>query len=291
MAQSGNNMAKQVQLIASYWTLAAGAEPHTDHEYSKFSFQDRVSAAAQAGFNGFGIWHADLEHTLKTQSLRAMRRTLDDNGMTHIELEFLTDWWFRDGERRARCEQRKRLLLEAASALGAHHIKVGDFLNTPCPMPLLIEAFAALCAEAAGHGTEVLFELMPFANVNSLSGALELVQGAGAANGGIIIDLWHMVKMGIAYDDIARIPARFVGGIEINDGTFQAPWDLVTDTVNHRRLCGEGEFDVRGFVATMLAAGYSGPWGIEVLNAEMRTWPLERIAERAAITTRAQFPR
>ena len=86
MAQSGNNMAKQVQLIASYWTLAAGAEPHTDHEYSKFSFQDRVTAAAQAGFTGFGIWHADLEHTLKTQSLRDMRRTLDDNGMTHIEL-------------------------------------------------------------------------------------------------------------------------------------------------------------------------------------------------------------
>jgi sugar phosphate isomerase/epimerase len=291
MAPSADNMAKPVQLIASYWTLAAGAEPHTDHEYSTFSFQDRVTAAAQSGFTGFGIWHADLEHTLKTQSLRDMRRTLDDNGMTHIELEFLTDWWFRDGERRRRCEQRKRLLLEAASALGAHHVKVGDFLNTPCPMPQLIEAFAALCAEAAGHGTEVLFELMPFANVNSLSGALELVQGAGADNGGIIIDLWHMVKMGIAYEDLARIPARFVGGIEINDGTLQAPWDLVTDTVNHRRLCGEGEFDVRGFVTTMLAAGYSGPWGIEVLNAEMRTWPLELIAERAAITTRAQFPR
>jgi sugar phosphate isomerase/epimerase len=56
-------------------------------------------------------------------------------------------------------------------------------------------------------------------------------------------------------------------------------------------LCGEGEFDVRGFVRTMLAAGYQGPWGIEVLNAAMRKWPLERLAERAATTTRAQFPR
>ena len=57
-------MAKQVQLVASYWTLAGGAEPHTDHEYSDFSFQQRVRAAAEAGFSGFGIWHADLEHTL-----------------------------------------------------------------------------------------------------------------------------------------------------------------------------------------------------------------------------------
>ena len=284
-------MTKPVELVASYWTLAGGAEPHTDHEYSSFSFQDRVSAAAHAGFNGFGIWHADLEHTLKTHSLRDMRRTLDDHGMTHIELEFLVDWWFRDGERRAACEQRKRLLLNAAVALGAHHIKVGDFLNTPCPMPQLIDSFAVLCAEAAEHGTDVLFELMPFANIHTLAAALELVEAADASNGGIIIDLWHMVKLGIAYDDVARIPSRFLGGIEINDGTFTAPWDLVEDTINHRRLCGEGEFDVRGFVDTMLATGYSGPWGIEVLNADMRNWPLERMAQRAAATTRAQFAR
>jgi sugar phosphate isomerase/epimerase len=284
-------MAKQMQLVASYWTLAGGAEPHTEHEYSDFSFQERVSAAAEAGFTGIGIWHADLEHTLQSLSLPQMRRVLDDSGITYVELEFLTDWWFRDGERYAACEQRKRLLLDAADTLHAHHIKVGDFLNTPCPMPQLIDSFASLCEQAAARDTAILFELMPFANVNTLAAALELVGGTDAGNGGLIIDLWHMVKMGIAYDDIARIPARYLGGIEINDGTFKAPWDLHTDTINHRRLCGEGEFDVRGFVATMLAAGYQGPWGIEVLNAQMRKWPLQRMAERAATTTRAQFPR
>ena len=67
------------------------------------------------------------------------------------------------------------LLLDAAEALHAHHIKVGDFLNTPCPMPQLIDSFAALCEQAAGRGTDVLFELMPFAKVNTLTGALELV--------------------------------------------------------------------------------------------------------------------
>jgi hypothetical protein len=56
------------------------------------------------------------------------------------------------------------------------------------------------------------------------------------------------------------------------------------------RLCGEGEFDVRGFVTIMLNAGYTGPWGIEALNSELRTWPPARIAERAPITTLAQFP-
>jgi sugar phosphate isomerase/epimerase len=283
-------MTQQIKLIASYWTLAGGATPHTSHEYSDFTLRERVAAAAQAGFTGFGLWHADLAHTLKTTPLPEIKRIFDDHGMTHIEIEFLTDWWITEGERKAACDARKRMLFEAAATLGAHHVKVGDFLNSPCPMPQLIAAFAALCREAAGYGTDVLFELMPFANVNTLPGALELVSGGGAKNGGIIIDLWHVVKLGIPYAEIARIPSRYLGGIEINDGTFAAPWDLHEDTINHRRLCGEGEFDVRGFVSTMLEAGYDGPWGIEVLNKEMRTWPLQRMTERAAATTLAQFP-
>jgi len=36
-------------------------------------------------------------------------------------------------------------------------------------------------------------------------------------------------------------------------------------------------------------AGYRGPYGIEVLNAEMRAWPLEKLAARAYETTMAQF--
>ncbi|MEA3105660.1 MAG: hypothetical protein QOI88_265 [Gammaproteobacteria bacterium] len=283
-------MTKQVDLLASYWTMASGAAPHGDHEYSSFAFAERVAAAAHAGFTGFGIWHTDLEHTLRSISLEDMRRILDDHGMKHIEIEFLSDWWLADGERRRASDANKGRLLEAARVLGARHVKVGDLFNSPVEMPQLIEGFAALCKEAQEYGTKILFELMPFARINTLADARELVTSANAPNGGIVFDLWHLVKLGIPYDEVARFPLQFIGGIEINDGTFTAPWSLFEDTINHRRLCGDGEFDVRGFVAAMLDAGYQGPWGIEVLNSELRTWPPERIAERAAATTRAQFP-
>jgi sugar phosphate isomerase/epimerase len=283
-------MTKDIDLVASYWTLATGAVPHTEHDYSTASFRQRVAAAAAAGFKGFGIWHSDLAHTLERLALRDMRRILDDHGMRHIELEFLSDWWFKDGERKIASDAHKHLLLEAAEILGARHIKVGDFLNTPCAMPQLIESFAALCQEARDYGTSILFELMPFAQINTLAGAVELVSCADAPNGGIVLDLWHVVKLGIPYAEAARIPLRFLGAVEINDGTFTAPWDLVTDTTSHRRFCGDGEFDVRGFVTAILDAGYTGAWGIEVLNAQMRLWEPEKLAERAAMTTRAQFP-
>ena len=281
-------MKNQVDLIASYWTLAGGAEPHTDHEYSLFDFKDRVEACAKVGFKGVGIWHADLVHTLKRRPLTEIKRILDDNGMKHIELEFLGDW-FLTGEKKKQSDIVKRELLEAASVLGARHIKVGDFFHTDTPMPQVIDSFAALCKDAAAHGTKVVYELMPFAMIDTLQDTLTMLKGAAAKNGGIIFDLWHIVKMGIPYEEVARFPMEYFFGVEINDGTFTAPWSLHEDTINHRRLCGEGEFDITGFLDCVWKAGYRGPVGIEVLNKELRELPLDELAKRSFSTTMAQF--
>jgi sugar phosphate isomerase/epimerase len=283
-------MKNDVELIASYWTLAGGAEPHTDHEYSLFDFKDRVEACAKVGFKGIGIWHADLVHTLKRRSLTEIKRILDDNGMKHIELEFLSDW-FLIGEKKKQSDIVKNELLTAASVLGARHIKVGDFLHTDTPMPQVIESFAALCKDAAAHGTRIVYELMPFAMIDTLQDTLSMLQGAAAKNGGIIFDLWHVVKLGIPYEEVARFPMEYFFGVEINDGTFTAPWDLVEDTVNHRRLCGEGEFDIPGFLHHVWKAGYRGPVGVEVLNKELRKLPLDELATRSFGTAMAQFRR
>jgi sugar phosphate isomerase/epimerase len=282
-------MAKNVDLLDSYWTLAGAAEPHTDKDYSPFDFKDRVEAAARVGFKGVGIWHSDLTNTLKKRSLKDMRKIVDDNGIQHIELEFLMDW-FEDGEKRRQSDAMKKILLEAASALGARHVKVGEFERSSCPMPKMIEAFAALCKDAAEHGTRIVYEMMPFSQIDSVEKALELVDGAGAKNGGICFDLWHISKLKIPHENVARVPLKYLLAVEINDGTFECPWSLHEDTINHRLFCGDGEYDVKGFVSAVLKAGYDGPWGIEVLNAEWRQKSLSELVAKAYNSTSAQFP-
>jgi sugar phosphate isomerase/epimerase len=278
-----------VDLIASYWTLGGGALPHTDREYSTFEFRTRVEEAARAGFKGLGLWHADLVHVRKTRTLEEMRQILDANGMQHVEIEFLTDWFLEPGERRTQSDAMRRLLLEAAAALGARHIKVGDFFRTPVVMPKLIEEFARLCKDAEAHGTKIAYEMMPFCGIDSLEKARELVVGAGANNGGIIFDLWHIVKLGIAYQKVWQFPREYVMGVELNDGYLKnlPTQDLAEETTQYRRFCGQGEFDVKGF--TSLMSSYKGPVGIEVLSRELRTWPLEKAARTAYETTAAQF--
>jgi sugar phosphate isomerase/epimerase len=280
---------KNVELLASYWTIAGDVHPHSKTEYSPFDFRDRVVAAAQAGFQGIGLKEADLAHILERTSLKEMKHILDDHGIHHVELEFLTDW-FLTGEKKKKSDQTKQMLLIAAEALEARHIKVGDFEMQTIPMPRLIESFAALCADASNYGTNILFELIVDAMIRTLPETLEMVEGADAKNGGIMIDLWHIVKLGIPYDEVARIPARYLLGVEINDGTLECPWSLHEDTINHRKFCGEGEFDVKGFVARLLEAGYAGPWGIEILSQDLRKKTLVEAATRAFDTTIAQFP-
>jgi len=280
-------MPNNVELLASYWTISGGL-PHTDREYSPYDFKDRVEAVSRAGFRGFGIWHSDLDHVRKKHSLREMKQILDDNGIRHVELEFLGDW-FLDGERKKQSDIRKRELFEAAEVLRAYHVKVGDFYQEKCTADRLVESFAALCREAAEHGTKIGFELMPFAMIRTLDESLAMVQGAGQPNGGIAFDMWHIAKLGIPHEEVARVPRQYVISVELNDGTFQCPWSLHEDTINHRRFCGEGEFDVRGFIRAMQKTGYQGPWGIEVLSEELRKQPLAEVVPRAFRTTMAQF--
>ena len=277
-------MKNNVELMTLFWTTA-GIFPGAG-EISRFDFKDRVEAAARAGFKGIGIWHTDLECCLQRRSLQEMKQILDDNGMKHVELEFLTDW-FLTGARKAESDSRKRRLLEASAALHAKHIKVGDFYSSVCPMPRIVEAFAALCKEAEDYGATIGFEFMASAMLNNLKDSLTMVETAGAKNGGLVLDIVHVVNLGITYEEISRIPLRYLVNLELNDGAL--PGSPLYDPSRARRFCGEGDFDIRGFIQCANKMGYTGPWAVEVFSEELVGSSLEALNTRAFETTLAQF--
>ena len=281
-----------VDLVGLYWTVSGPVEVHVGREWSLFSWRDRCEEAAKVGFAGIGIWHADLEHVLETHTLAEMKATFDDAGLRHLELEFLMDWFVDPGdERRAASDQQRRLLFDAAAVLEPHHIKIGNIPATPAPLEQVTERFAELCADAAEHhAATIAYEIMPFdPNVRTLDDVITVAAGAGAPNGGIAIDTWHMGKLGIAPEELRRIPLEHLAWVELSDGQREDMPDPVDETINHRRLPGEGEFDVAAYVDVCRDMGYPGPWGVEVLSEELRNLPMEEIFKRAYETTSAQF--
>jgi sugar phosphate isomerase/epimerase len=283
---------RDVELVGLYWTLSGPVEVHVGREWSLFDFRDRCEEAAKVGFSGIGIWHADLEHLLETRSLKELKEILDANGIRAHELEFLMDWWLDPGDEQRRvADEQRRMIFEAAAVLEPHHIKVGNIPGATVPFDKLTERFAELCADAAEHhDAAIAYELMPFdPNVKSLDDVMALAAGAGAPNGGIAIDTWHMGKLDIAPDELRRIPLEDLAWVELSDGQHETMPDPVDETINHRRLPGEGEFAVAAYVEVLRDHGYPGPWGVEVLSEELRNLPMDEIFRRAYETTSAQF--
>ena len=285
-------MGDSVELLGLYWTVSGPVEVHMGREWSLFDWADRCAEARKVGFSGLGIWHTDLQHVLETRSLQEMKEVFDANGLSYLELEFLMEWFLDEGDERRRASDGiRRLLFDAADVLGAHHIKVGNIPGIPVELSQLTERFGELCADAARYtDAKIVYEFMPFdTNVRSVDAALAVVGGADAANGGIAIDTWHMSKLGIAPDDLRRIPLEYLSWVELSDGRLEDMDDLVDETVNHRELPGEGEIDLHAYVEACRAHGYSGPWGVEVLSEELRNNPIDVIFRRAYETTAAQF--
>jgi sugar phosphate isomerase/epimerase len=272
-------MRKNIDMMCLYWTTA-GVIPG-QAEISRFDFKDRVEAAARAGFKGIGLWHTDLEQILLQRSLQEMRLILENNGMQYLELEFLVDW-FLEGARKVESDRRRQMLFEASAVLGAKHVKVGDFTNEKIPLPRVTESFAALCKEAERFGATIGFEVMGCAMIDNLPDAISMVENAGAINGGLILDIYQVVNQGWTLEQVRRIPLAYLISVELNDGTLPGTPD---HDPSNRRFCGEGAYDLRGFIRCIQQIGYRGPWAVEVIAENVASMPLEEVCTRAYQTS------
>jgi sugar phosphate isomerase/epimerase len=274
-------------ILASCWTTAGDAGPMTDDERSPFALRDRIVAAARAGYTGFGIVHADLVDAEREIGYPALAQLFRDNGIKHVEVEMLNGW-YTSGDARAASDQVRQDLLRAAAELGARHIKVGgDISADPVEWEAFVTEFAVLCQQAQEVGTRIAFEPMPFGNVAELGTARQLVDEAAHPAGGLILDLWHMARGGVSNDEIAALDPRYLFAVELDDADEQVAGSLLEDTLLRRRLCGEGDQDVAGFIRAIRSVGFDGPWGVEILSIEFRKLDLQAQVTSSFQTTSA----
>ena len=262
---------EQPGLLASCWTTAGNTGPAFADQRGRFPLEDRIRLAAQAGYVGFGLVHADLIEARDRMGYGALGEVLAGYGITTVEVEMLNGW-YASGPARTESDAARRDLLAAAAALGARHVKAGADLDTDHPPEFrrVVTEFAELCRQAEACGTRIALEPMPFTNVPDLAAGRWLVDEAAHPAGGLMIDLWHVVRSGTPYGDVAALPTRYVFAVELDDAPAQVVGTLLEDTLDRRALCGEGDQDVAGFVSAVMSAGFAGPWGVEILSEKFR---------------------
>lgn len=280
-------------LVATCWTWSGDSAPGRGDETSPLDMRTRVEAAAAAGWAGLGLLHADLLVARDGMGLTELGRIIRDNGITIVELEFLTDWWT-TGAPRIRSDEWRRLLFDAAEALGASTMKVsGDYSDPAVAWETFAESLDQLATDSSAHGLRVAVEPMPMNNLKTLAAGMELVRHIDNPAAGLCIDTQHVARGGTAYKDIGSlIDIDKVFVVELDD-SLRSPIssDLFEDAINHRLYPGKGELDVVEFVVEMARLGWSGPWGVEIISEDHRMLPLDvavRLAHNASNSVLAQ---
>ncbi|MDI6028548.1 sugar phosphate isomerase/epimerase [Corticibacterium sp. UT-5YL-CI-8] len=246
---------------------------------ARHSFDSRVEACAAAGYTGMCLHFRDYswqrEAGLSNAELRA---TLESNGMHEISLEFLVDW-FLDGSEGEQARANERTAYEAADAYRARSLNVGsDFRGLGIPRSMLRAKFRELCERAGERDLSIALEIVAWSDVRDVDTALQLVENI--PNAGLVIDSWHVFRGQIPLSDIRRIPAEKILCIQLNDAEAAPHGSLSTDTL-FRKLCGEGTFNLRGFLDALDSTGSTVPISVEIISPDFAALDLETAAHRS----------
>jgi sugar phosphate isomerase/epimerase len=259
-------------------------------------FAERLAAASGAGFRYVSLWGRDIAAArAEGHNDIDIRSMLADHGLGVAEVD--PAWWWLPGAADVQIdpafdtEQVFRFgeheLLTMAEAVGARSLNAVDVFGGTWSVDEAAEAFAGLCSRAAEHGLLVHIEWLPWSRIPDLTTARSVVEGAGAPNGGLNIDAWHLVRAGVTLEELATVPGDLVLGIQLDDGPLTAEPNLVEATLHERRLPGEGEFDLTGLLGTLAAIGTTAPLGVEVFSDALHELGPSEAARRAAVTTLA----
>ncbi|NHT78770.1 sugar phosphate isomerase/epimerase [Rhizobiaceae bacterium CRRU44] len=281
---------EDIELCATYWTVSGAVHPGSPTEISPFSLKERAEVCGRIGWRGMGFVLDDMNASVTRYGLPTVRQIFSDNGIRHVELEFLVDWHL-GGERRLASDTMYDRLLELGAEIGIKKIKIGGgiFEEGEPDLPAMRSALHSICERAAPLGIDIVIEFLPFASINNIKRGLALFEGLGTTNGGLLVDTWHIERGGMTADDIRQIPTDFLRAVELDDAGPEILGSFFNDSTHYRRLCGEGSIDIPSQVQAVLDVGYRGYWGVEVISAYHRHLPLELAAQRAFDTTMQQF--
>lgn len=227
---------------------------------------ERVAAAAAAGFAGLSL-RADQWQQMQDSGWGAarVRQLLADHGMRVSEIEPMR--FLRDDLLQAAAEM--------VEAFGAPRVQVTPPLE---PGELDFAACAQWLAKASRRlpHTKLAIEFLPPTDVPDAPTAQNLIDLAGGqANLGFCVDSWHVFRGG-GLASLRGIQADRVFVVQINDGPIHPTIsDYIADCLRFRVPCGDGEFDLPGFLAMLPE---SAPVNVEVINETLEQRPPGAIA-------------
>lgn len=131
---------------------------------------------------------------------------------------------------------------------------------------------------AAKRGLRIGYEALAWgARVNTFGHAWRLVEKAAHPHLGLIVDSFHTLAIKDDPAPIAKLKGDRLFFVQLADAPHVS-MDALSWSRHFRCFPGQGDLDVSGFLAAVLASGYSGPISLEIFNDDFRAAPTRQTA-------------
>ncbi|GIE94215.1 TIM barrel protein [Paractinoplanes rishiriensis] len=230
------------------------------------TLEDKLAAAAAAGFDGIEIFESDL--IASAWSPARVRQECDRRGLTievyqpFRDFEAVPPQTLRANLRRA---ERK---LDVLESLGA-----GTLLVCSSESPVAVdddelaaEQLRELADRAERRGVRIAYEAQAWGrHVRTTAHAWQIVRRVGHPALGLCLDSFHVLSRGADLAAIAVIPGAKIFHLQLADAP-RLKMDVAEWSRHHRLFPGLGAFDLAAFAGLVLGTGYAGPLSLEVFN-------------------------
>jgi 2-keto-myo-inositol isomerase len=246
-----------------------------------YPLEEDLRSAAEAGFQAVELWHRKLPAYFERHSAVDLRRDVSDRGLAVAAIcPLFVDFGPAAPAAREAIDRAADLAADlACPTLLVCVRRPPDGVGLDDARAEAAEELAAAADLAASRGVALAIE--PLGRHPLVPGpreSLDLIEPAGRANLGLMLDTFHYYKSAVRPEEIAAIPIDRLLIVHVNDSDDR-PLEELRDA--DRLYPTLGVIPAEAMLAPLVAKGYDGALSVEVFREEYWQRPVDEIAREA----------
>ncbi len=230
------------------------------------TLEDKLAAAAAAGFHGVELCESDLVASPWTP--RRVGQECTRRGLSIVAYQPFRDFEAVPPQQLQANLRRAGHKLDLMQQLGAATMLVSSSESTDCvdDDDLAAEHLHLLADLAAERGLRIAYEPLAWGRfVSTYEHAWRIVRRADHRAAGLCLDSVHVLCRGGDAAGIRVIPGAKIFHLQLADAP-RRNMDVAESSRHHRLFPGLGSFDLAALLGHVLSTGYDGPVSLDVFN-------------------------
>jgi len=233
------------------------------------SLDDKIRAAAEAGFDAIELWSHELSQFEKQRgSLDDLCKKIEDAGLQVVNIIGLWRCMPLDEEEKRKALDSVRTKLEQAARVGSRCIAA---IPTPdrADMDVLWAArrYRELLELGKEFGVRVAIEFVGFfKGIHTLGQAAAIAIEANERDACIVADTFHLYRGGSGFNGVTLLSGNAFAICHFNDVPSQPSQFELKDS--DRVYPGDGILPLPQFLRDMWKIGFRGPLSLELFNRQ-----------------------